>query len=48
VKALLDFYAKCLDGGAEAALNRIGLALGLGLPQEGKAPNQRPGSVGHI
>ncbi|MEU7868031.1 integrase [Dactylosporangium sp. NPDC049140] len=29
VKVLLDFYAKCLDGGVDAALHRIGLALGV-------------------
>jgi integrase len=31
VKVLLDFYAKCLDGGVEASLHRICLALGLPL-----------------
>ena len=32
VKVLLDFYAKCLDGGVPAALNRIALALGPSSP----------------
>jgi len=34
VKVLLDFYAKCLDGGVAAALHRIGLALGVQLPDQ--------------
>jgi hypothetical protein len=32
VKVLLDFYAKCLDGGVPAALHRIALALGVRSP----------------
>jgi integrase len=38
VKVLLDFYAKCLDGGVAAALHRISLALGVPLPGQPKLP----------
>jgi hypothetical protein len=36
VKVLLDFYAKCLDGGVAAALHRISLALGVPPPGQPK------------